>query len=138
MDGCCGLRRRLLASRPISRRSRLARLRQEALDPGLFLVPDRRRFNAAPASLIAAGLAALGVSRTDAFETAAVVERYRRPAAGRRSDPPARRAVRGGLKGGPFESAVELSEVVGLEDFSQARLNRYFTVHGRATAGATI
>ena len=70
MDGCCGLRRRLLASRTISRRSRLVRLRQEALDPGLFLVPDRRRFNAAPASLIAAGLAALGVSRTDAFEIA--------------------------------------------------------------------
>jgi hypothetical protein len=104
----------------------------------LFLVPDRRRFNAAPASLIAAGLAALGVSRTDAFEIAAGVERYRRPSAGRRSDPPPRVAVRGGLKGGPFESAVELSEIAGLEDFSQARLNRYFTVHGRAIAGATI
>jgi len=84
--------------------------------------------NAADSALLAIGLRAIGVADATGDAVAEAIVSYRNSGF-RVSDSPPSIAIEGGLKGGPFETVVELSDFEPLGDFEPATLHRAFTVH---------
>lgn len=82
--------------------------------------------NVADEATLAIGLQSIGIARGSADAVAETIVRYRshQPESSRPEI-----AVRGGLKGGRFESVVELSDLKPLSNLEPADLHRAFTVH---------
>lgn len=83
--------------------------------------------NAADEAPLALGLQSIGIAQGAADAAAKLIISYRsyQPEASVRSGT----GVVGGLKGGPFESVVELSDLAPLANLEPADFHRAFTVH---------